>query len=686
MTDQEKAQIERINQVSAMARTSWIVLLGYLAFVSVTLLAVEDADFFLPTRQTQLPLVDVAIPTASFFVFAPVLAAALYIYLHIILLKLWDAFRDVTDPEVDGHPLGDVLNPWLVNDWALSIKGGRFVPARPLRALGNAASFLLVWAAGPLVLFGFWWRSMPAHDPWLTLLLATCFMIALTAGATNWRTAHAWLKGERDEPREHAWLWSAGAFLSAFATRHTVRERTRRRLRATQTHHWRDADVWYLGAFLVCVTLLRTAWPLEVASFSTLAPADLANVEMVDPPEGWRAWETARQGFRETWCGREGLDMAVCGQPADRLSRLVEVADRDRTPSAQARADWCGKHRIGAGQPCADAFADLDARFRADWETERSSAIADLPRLDLTGRDLRRAQGPFITLVGADLRWARLEGADLTGAGLEGADLREARLEGADLEGARLEGADLGRARLEGADLTGAGLEGADLGEARLEGADLSWARLEGADLGRARLEGADLFWAGLEGADLREARLEGANLSDARLEGANLGGARLEGADLSWARLEGADLRQADFRTSKWAGTANRASPAQFADFRGARELMQVRLEDLIGNESTLLPDGPSDAGEPWYVWSCWETPPPDLDRIVGPFVTAARRADLRAEFLCSPDNPRRKTGTPLALDAPYPEGHPLAGNADVLGSPADKRLSSGMRRGSAR
>lgn len=87
MTDAQKAQIERINQVSAMARTSWIALLGYLAFIGVTLLAVEDADFFVPSRKTSLPLIGVDIPTASFFVFAPILAAALYIYLHIILLN-----------------------------------------------------------------------------------------------------------------------------------------------------------------------------------------------------------------------------------------------------------------------------------------------------------------------------------------------------------------------------------------------------------------------------------------------------------------------------------------------------------------------------------------------------------------------------------------------------------------------
>ena len=62
MTDPEK-QIDRINDISAIARTSWLALLGYLAFIGISLLAVEDADFFVETRRTDLPLVGVAIPT-----------------------------------------------------------------------------------------------------------------------------------------------------------------------------------------------------------------------------------------------------------------------------------------------------------------------------------------------------------------------------------------------------------------------------------------------------------------------------------------------------------------------------------------------------------------------------------------------------------------------------------------------
>ena len=136
-------------------------------------------------------------------------------------------------------------------------------------------------------------------------------------------------------------------------------------------------------------------------------------------------------------------------------------------------------------------------------------------------------------------------------------------------------------------------------------------------------------------------------------------------GADLRGAHLEKVSLRRADV-----AGTEFRSSSVRYADLRGAKGLSQFQLVELIGNKDTLLPTGPSDAGEPFYVWSCWKAAPLGFDTIVasaaGPLADDAARAALRAEFLCGPGNPRLKTGAPLALDAPYPEGHPLANRSD--------------------
>ncbi len=566
MDPQTQRQIARINELSALARASWIGLLAYLAFVFVTLLGVEDADFFVPSRQTQLPLVNVSIPTASFFVFAPILAAALYVYLHLFLIKLWDAFADPpaqirTDPaRPEWAPLGDFVHPWLANDIALGLKGDDARRDHPLQPLSRFVTRLLVWIAGPFVLLLFWWRSMPAHDEWLTLLAAGCFLIATLAGIASWGHARARIPADETKRRPPPKL---------------------------------KRDAIFIGTLLIAISWLRTedgiddlvpALDLEAlppvmewaAGFATLAPTDLAGVELVPLPEDWRSPETARKAFRRDWCAREALDMAVCDHRPE--------ADRAQPPHvAGARSAYCEASGIAAGAPCDSHFAALDERFDIAWAEERSSHRANLPTLDLSGRDLRRADLSGAALVGANLREARMEGADLSEARLEGADLSEARLEGADLREARLEGADLWGARLEGTDLREARLEGADLWGARLEGADLREARLEGAILSEARLEGADLREARLEGAILSEARLEGAILSGARLEGADLSGARLEGADLIGARLEGADLTRARL---------------EGADLIGARlevaDLTRARLEGADLSEGAAGGGGP--------------------------------------------------------------------------------------------
>jgi uncharacterized protein YjbI with pentapeptide repeats len=636
-------RIARVNEVSAMARTSWITLLAYLGFVGVTLLGVEDADFFMPSRQTQLPLVNVSIPTESFFVFAPILGAALYVYLHIVLLKLWDAIADIDEPVVDGQPLGEWFNPWLLNDWALTRRDGNFTPPRPLRALGIWASFFLVWAAAPAVLFFFWIWSMPAHKPPLTLTLAACFLIALHVGATSWQTANAWLSGDRTEPRKGLTLQSIGAFLSAFRTRHAARARLAELADATRNRAWGHRDLWYLGAFLVCMTLLATAWPLEVGRFSTLARADLANVEMVDLPAGWRSWDTARLEFRETWCARQGLDMSVCGPPRDRAASPDEWL-------LHGREGWCDVAGIGKGQPCKDAFALLDSRFADAWRVERLSAIADLPRLDLANADLRRANARNVTLVGVDLRGARLEGADFSRAQLEGAKLTGAQSDGADFSEAWLEGAEMQNAQLARATMYRARLDEADLTDANLVHVVLSAAILSDAVMELTQLDDAELDGAYLVGTNLYTADLAGANLAGAVLVETNLYGAILEGAVLSGAYLRRTLLLLAEDGSYLVDG----------ADLRD-NLISKAQGKLLVGNSGTLLPASSSNLAPSALVLSCWEQPPPgweDIEaRLAGPSWGAmqqSRLEEVRATFLCKKNQNAHPVGTPCPLELP--------------------------------
>jgi len=128
--------LDRIADIARNARATWFILLGALAFAGVTLLGVEDADFFAYGRQTTLPLVGVDIPARSFFWTAPFLVAALYGYFQFQLRQLRRALAPDTVPaEMGGRPLADVVHPGLITDWGLRQRpdrsGGRNAVGRP---------------------------------------------------------------------------------------------------------------------------------------------------------------------------------------------------------------------------------------------------------------------------------------------------------------------------------------------------------------------------------------------------------------------------------------------------------------------------------------------------------------------------------------------------------------------------
>ncbi|MEL6197359.1 MAG: hypothetical protein AAFT19_05905, partial [Pseudomonadota bacterium] len=107
---QAEAEIAHIREISQNARTTWFGLLALLAFIGVTLMAHEDAHFFARDVETQLPLVNISVPTVAFFIGAPLLLTAVYAYLHLYLVVLWDALARAQD-EVDGVALVDRIYP-----------------------------------------------------------------------------------------------------------------------------------------------------------------------------------------------------------------------------------------------------------------------------------------------------------------------------------------------------------------------------------------------------------------------------------------------------------------------------------------------------------------------------------------------------------------------------------------------
>jgi hypothetical protein len=470
-----KETVDRIQQIVANARTIWFALLGFLAFIGLTLVSVRDIDFFSLASTTQLPIVNIAIPTTIFFWSAAWLAALIHTYLHLYLLKLWDALADAP-ATIGGKPLGDRVFPWLVVDWALRQRPDRPTTPRPMDRLADLVSFVVVWTATPAMLTAFWWYSMPAHDVQLTLAIAGALVLSTAATLSAYHGATLRL-ARRTAPLTDSSMgyrmpaWWGGLVVPVLVLGIFSIGRTAGEVGPLTVHGW-------------------TVGPFSARGVS-LAPINLGGAQIAQRPANWRDRDVAVRQFRIGWCRDQGLAAQAC-PPLDQPERL------------SARTRWCADN--GAEEGCDDRFGTLAEVFDRDWAIERRAYLDTIPRPDFNGRDLR----------GAWARNAFLAGINLAQARLEGAHLPRARLEGADLDHARLEGADLDHAWLEGANLFGARLEGAILRQARLEGADLSFARLEGAILRGARLEGAILRKARLEGADLRRARLQSAEWAGA--------------------------------------------------------------------------------------------------------------------------------------------------------------------------
>lgn len=567
----------------------------------------------------------------------------------------------------------------------------------------------LVWFAGPAVIFAFWLVSTGSHNEWLTLGIALCFWLSIFAMLASMLHATNKLK-----PRPLKNWQSALFILSMVPFTWTLVTESWRMTEGGFEHYsdklipdlyrdvWRtinwpcdailadecfDADGNQLPDGVLPETVTNALNRLPKTNPSDLMTIDLIDAQLVPLPADWRDWEVARMSWRETWCRRESLPMSICDHRA--------TSDRTPPPHVEpARAKYCADNTIAPAAACAAHFTTLNARFDTDWTNERKSLRDALPALDLSQKDLRGAFALRASLTnadlsnarleGADLRWTRLEGANLNGAQLQGALLWEALMEGTDLRDALMDGADLSQARMDQANLSGASMQGTYLSGARMEGALLIQARmqgaflwgtrLEGANLNGARLDRADLSAAQMDRADLWGARMTGATLRDATLQGADLRATQLDGADLSNARMTDADIRQArmegailigtDLKSADWAG-AMPGAPAHAADLRGASNLTQSQLDQMIGNEATLLPATPApDTGKPYTIPSCWERPPVFLDVMVTHIADHIwlRRpeAEIRADFLCGRHPPFRHS-TRLPLNAPRPEGHPL-------------------------
>jgi uncharacterized protein YjbI with pentapeptide repeats len=455
--------LEALNRSSRAAGTAWLIFLGLMAYLLVTVAGVTHRDLLL-NEGVLLPVLQVRIDLARFFRFAPLALLLLHAGLigQLVLLarkalEFDTALHLLESTDRPTHPLRlELDNFFLVQ----AIAGPQ--RSRMVSAFLHAVTWSTLVVLPLLLLLWVQLVFLPFHDPVTTAIDRAALLadVGMLAGL--------------------------GVFLVHL-----------------ETSYFRAC--WRMAAHNPGSTAFGAV---------VLGAAALFSVLLATVPDGgddrsamFAAADGALFGLFPRNLSLEGVDVAAGRLAAPGRPSLV-LRRRDLRGARLARAGLQHVDLSGANLDGAD-LAGADLR----------GARLECGDAGLLRRAGDRGAARCASARGASFVAARLSEAMMAGLDLGGARLDDARLEGADLSGgAMLQGATFQRANLQGADLSGAGLQLTDFSGASMQGADLSLAVLDGALLRNADLEGANLHRARLYGADLSGAKVKASDMTRARL------------------------------------------------------------------------------------------------------------------------------------------------------------------------
>jgi uncharacterized protein YjbI with pentapeptide repeats len=458
--------LDQVRELSKNAGTAFVFLLFACLYSWVTIATTTDATLLTNFVSSPLPVIQAAIPLYLFYLVAPLILFALYLYLHLQLHDLWQEVADLPSIFPDGRLISQKIYPWQIAALVRSFPSVHHKGRSFADFLEAAISRVLTWWLAPLTLALFWLRYLPRHD-WSGALLqvgllgAISFLGAWSLQRTSSSLSHDTRRSSFTAPVSAGAVIVVAGLTVSYGAIAGIDESADSRMPV------RPPDR------SVVLTSLRTAIP------------------MVLPYVGQRAFADMK-------------DTVVSGKP----SNLAFI------PAPQINSPLGDRHAAE------EAFDDEALRGVVGANLQGK----DLKYANARGAFLVRADLHNANLHGADLSHAYLQQAYLESATLTMVYLSKAHMEEAHLKAADLQKAYLGEAELQRADLRSAQLTEAILVDAHLQDADLRFAHLDGAMLSKTDLANAKMFGATLCGANLEFAQhLTQAQINEALTDGSTV-------------------------------------------------------------------------------------------------------------------------------------------------------------------
>lgn len=386
--------LDHVAEISRHARTVFLGVIGGCVYSWLTISTTSDAMLIVNAASTPLPIIQTHVPITGFYWAAPMILLALFLYLHIYLLRMWDGLGSLPAVFPDGRRLDQKAYPWLMTG-LVSASVPLLRQARPsLWWLQWGLAILAAWILVPFTLLAFWLRYLPKHD-WVGAALLVALLLAVVwASFRLYRLA-----------------------VAALAHRGGSIQGSARRVEVMAV------GLAALVTLLVSYAALWGSQPLTILGYRFYA--EFRGADLSTKPDGW---SREAELFLSNLKARPGTTVDVSSEM------------------------WQIRAAPFSGYNLRHADASDAMLAKADLHH------ADLQGANLKGAMLWRAELSKANLTAADLSGAMLSNADLLGSNLSGANLQDAAffradLQNADLTGADLRGTWLSEARLKGADL-----------------------------------------------------------------------------------------------------------------------------------------------------------------------------------------------------------------------------------------
>ena len=352
-----EGRLKNVEEASKISRTLYFALLTALALSGLTIFSTKDLALLTNSTDFTLPIVQTPIPIVAFYYIAPVLLTGLFFYFHIYLTHLYKLISNLPAVFQDGSPLPEKIYPWMLGTWVEMYYERLHPKDQPLPPLANLRKLFVVffgWVSTPVLIFLFWVRYLPKHDPLGSFLHILLFAVTLFAARYFYDMVLETMQFRKISP----WSWGRLIHLEiSFSTP-------------------------FIGLVLLVTTIAIWGNSTNFPLYKHYMVLDLAGMEISKKPGKWNIELEYINPYQD-----EKTIKALKEKHREQLSRAKGVK-------------WQGVNLNSVYAPWV---------FLANSDLKKAQLRgANIINANLEGAKLYRAN-----LRGADLRRANLEGANL---------------------------------------------------------------------------------------------------------------------------------------------------------------------------------------------------------------------------------------------------------------------------------